>query len=163
MSGYQPTRRGPNVSQYIAGLNAIPCESDPRQLPTDDYNVDDDLALFTNVEFTHNDFVDFDLDFGTDLSQVPLDLDTTLIDTPATTSTTSPSSTNTATTTTTSSINPTLNSTLKGPNNTETSQNSQSNNFLQEQPSTGNGEMNFDNGMSKNLFSPMFSILCLIC
>lgn len=61
MSGYQPGRRGPNVSQYIAGLNQIPQENDFTL--DESYNFEDDLALFTNTEFIHNDIIDFDLDF----------------------------------------------------------------------------------------------------
>ncbi|KAF8847885.1 hypothetical protein BDZ45DRAFT_307062 [Acephala macrosclerotiorum] len=50
-------RTGPNVSEYIANLNAIPSASD---LPTeDDFNLDADLAMFTNTQF-------FDYDLGTD-------------------------------------------------------------------------------------------------
>lgn len=40
-------RTGPNVSEYIANLNAIPSE-----LPNDDdFNLDDSLAMFTNTQF----------------------------------------------------------------------------------------------------------------
>jgi len=49
-------RRGPNVSQYIAGLNQMPTANDLS--PPDDFTIDDDLALFTNTEF-------FDQDSGT--------------------------------------------------------------------------------------------------
>lgn len=45
------------MSEYIANLNAIPSASD---LPTeDDFNLDADLAMFTNTQF-------FDYDLGTD-------------------------------------------------------------------------------------------------
>ncbi|KAH8748024.1 hypothetical protein BGZ57DRAFT_945868 [Hyaloscypha finlandica] len=47
-------RRGPNVSEYIANLNAIPTAQD---LSNQDNFVDDDLALFTNTQF-------FDFDLG---------------------------------------------------------------------------------------------------
>jgi hypothetical protein len=47
-------RRGPNVSEYIANLNAIPTAQD---LSNQDSFVDDDLALFTNTQF-------FDFDLG---------------------------------------------------------------------------------------------------
>lgn len=47
-------RRGPNVSEYIANLNAIPTAQDIENSQGD--FMDDDLALFTNT-----DFYDFDL------------------------------------------------------------------------------------------------------
>lgn len=75
MSGYQPARRGPNVSQYIAGLNAIPPPAsgdEVASLDNEDYNFDDDLALFTNTVFDEKDFVDFNVDFGANLTQSPL-------------------------------------------------------------------------------------------
>jgi len=50
-------RRGPNVSEYIANLNAIPT---PQELSNQDSFVDDDLALFTNTQF-------FDFDLGQDV------------------------------------------------------------------------------------------------
>jgi hypothetical protein len=52
-------RRGPNVSEYIANLNAIPTAQD---LSNQDNFVDDDLALFTNTQF-----FDFDLGHEVDL------------------------------------------------------------------------------------------------
>src|SRR4051794_20920932 len=48
-------RRGPNVSEYIANLNAIPSEQDLHG--QDNLSFDDDLALFTNTNF-------FDWDLG---------------------------------------------------------------------------------------------------
>lgn len=60
MSGYHG-RRGPNVSEYIANLNAIPSAQD---LANSDYpNLEDDLAMFTNTQF-----FDFDLGQETDFS-----------------------------------------------------------------------------------------------
>ena len=47
-------RRGPNVSEYIANLNAIPT---PQDLSNQENFGDDDLALFTNTQF-------FDFDLG---------------------------------------------------------------------------------------------------
>ncbi|TGO26900.1 hypothetical protein BPAE_0051g00350 [Botrytis paeoniae] len=44
-------RRGPNVSEYIANLNAIPTPQDLHNSNQDTYNVDDELAMFTNTEF----------------------------------------------------------------------------------------------------------------
>jgi len=49
-------RRGPNVSEYIANLNAIPTAQDI-QNSQDNFNLDDDLAMFTNTQF-------FDFDVG---------------------------------------------------------------------------------------------------
>ncbi|KAF2809520.1 uncharacterized protein BDZ99DRAFT_488447 [Mytilinidion resinicola] len=58
-------RRGPNVSQYIAGLNTIQPVED---LPDPLLNMDEDMALFTNTEF-------IDWDHGSlDVPQ-PLDYD----------------------------------------------------------------------------------------
>lgn len=48
-------RRAPNVSAYIANLNAIPTEQD-LQSSNQDFH-DDDLAMFTNTQF-------FDFDLG---------------------------------------------------------------------------------------------------
>jgi Basic region leucine zipper len=51
MSGYHG-RTGPNFSQYINNLNALPQPFEPEFLPTDDLNLDQELALFTNADFT---------------------------------------------------------------------------------------------------------------
>lgn len=51
MSGYNG-RTGPNFSQYINNLNALPQPYDSDFLPTDDLNLDQELALFTNTDFT---------------------------------------------------------------------------------------------------------------
>lgn len=51
-------RRGPNVSEYIANLNAIPSAQD-LQSAQDNFNLDDELAMFTNTQF-------FDFDLGQD-------------------------------------------------------------------------------------------------
>lgn len=55
-------RRGPNVSEYIANLNAIPTT---QELSNQDSFADDDLALFTNTQF-----FDFD-DLGQDVDLQP--------------------------------------------------------------------------------------------
>ncbi|KAE8448921.1 hypothetical protein EG329_008717 [Mollisiaceae sp. DMI_Dod_QoI] len=47
-------RTGPNVSEYIANLNAIPSADIPND---DEFNLDADLAMFTNTQF-------FDYDLG---------------------------------------------------------------------------------------------------
>ncbi|CAG8976416.1 hypothetical protein HYALB_00008541 [Hymenoscyphus albidus] len=49
-------RRGPNVSDFIANLNAIPSAQD-LQNAEDNINFEEDLAMFTNTQF-------FDTDFG---------------------------------------------------------------------------------------------------
>ncbi|KAJ8062134.1 hypothetical protein OCU04_008694 [Sclerotinia nivalis] len=53
-------RRGPNVSEYIANLNAIPTPQDLQNSNQEPFNVDDDLAMFTNAQF-----FDFDLNQNT--------------------------------------------------------------------------------------------------
>lgn len=65
MSGYTLPRNGPNVSQYIANLNAIPSPQDlaSRQ----DYALNEELAIFTDT-----DFLDFNLE---DIEHRPLDYD----------------------------------------------------------------------------------------
>lgn len=65
MSGYTPPRKGPNVSQYIANLNAIPSPQD--LAPQQDYVLNEELAIFTDT-----DFLDFNLE---DLEHRPLDYD----------------------------------------------------------------------------------------
>lgn len=58
MAGYNG-RRAPNFSQYIDDLNAIPSPYDQalqqQQRQENTFNVDEELALFTNAEF-----LDFD-------------------------------------------------------------------------------------------------------
>lgn len=67
MSGYNG-RRGPNVSEYIANLNAIPSPQDLAN--QQDYpNLDEDLAMFTNTQF-------FDFDLGQD-TEFATDFNTT--------------------------------------------------------------------------------------
>ncbi len=55
-------RRGPNVSEYIANLNAIPSAQDIQTIDQQSFNFDDDLALFTNTNF-----FDFDQGQGRDV------------------------------------------------------------------------------------------------
>lgn len=55
-------RRGPNVSEYIANLNAIPSAQEIQG--QDNLNFEDDLALFTNTQF-----FDFDHQQDLDLQQ----------------------------------------------------------------------------------------------
>lgn len=57
MAGYNG-RRAPNFSQYLDDLNAIPSLYDQalqQQRQENTFNVDEELALFTNAEF-----LDFD-------------------------------------------------------------------------------------------------------
>lgn len=66
MSGYNG-RRGPNVSQYIANLNAVSPPQDPLGEPR---NVEDEFSLFTNADF----FDGFEAGAGSvDLSAPALD------------------------------------------------------------------------------------------
>ncbi len=51
MSGYHG-RTGPNFSQYINNLNTVPQPYDQDFPPADDLNLDQELALFTNTDFT---------------------------------------------------------------------------------------------------------------
>lgn len=50
-------RRAPNVSQYVANLNAIPSAHDVALQQQEGFSLEDDLAMFTNTEF-------FDFDLG---------------------------------------------------------------------------------------------------
>ena len=60
MSGYG-ARKTLNVSQYIANLNTIPSAHD-LATQQEGYQLDDDLAIFTNAEF-------FDFDLGENIDQ----------------------------------------------------------------------------------------------
>lgn len=55
MAGYGARRPGVNVSQYIADLNKEPSAFELDRSAEDNFNVDDELAQFTNAEF-----LDFD-------------------------------------------------------------------------------------------------------
>ena len=54
MDGYKG-RKAPNVSHYLANLNALPSAHDMATQQQEDFNIDDELAQFTNTEF-----LDFD-------------------------------------------------------------------------------------------------------
>lgn len=71
MSGYNG-RRAPNFSQYLEDLNAIPSPYDQAlQQQQDSFNLDAELALFTNAEFL--DFDSFDNGGGfSDMNVPPL-------------------------------------------------------------------------------------------
>ncbi|KAI9815098.1 MAG: hypothetical protein M1827_002941 [Pycnora praestabilis] len=64
MSGYNG-RRAPNVSQYIANLNTIPSAHDLATQQQEGFNLEDDLAMFTNTQF-------FDYDLGQAMESVPV-------------------------------------------------------------------------------------------
>jgi hypothetical protein len=66
-------RRGPNVSEYIANLNAIPSAQDI-QSSQDTFNLEDDLAMFTNTNFFDFDLgvQDGDILGGGDAAQAPV-------------------------------------------------------------------------------------------
>lgn len=58
MSGFNNGRRVPNVSSFIANLNAIPSTHDVVDHHDGAYNLEDDLAIFTNAEFYNYDIED---------------------------------------------------------------------------------------------------------
>ncbi|KAK5171275.1 uncharacterized protein LTR77_004419 [Saxophila tyrrhenica] len=70
MSGYSNSRRAPNVSQYIHGLNTIPAPG--HELPNDIAHIGDDLDFLA-----HADFFDFDsfnpnnVEFNTNTNRSP--------------------------------------------------------------------------------------------
>lgn len=71
MSGYNG-RRAPNFSQYLEDLNAIPSPYDQAlQQQQDSFNLDAELALFTNAEFLDFDSFDNGGGFG-DMNVPPL-------------------------------------------------------------------------------------------
>lgn len=57
-------RRGPNVSQYLRELNAIPAQDPPAA--DEAFGMEDDLAMFTNTRF-----FDFDSGQNTDYNAPP--------------------------------------------------------------------------------------------
>ena len=61
-------RRSPNVSQYIANLNAIPSAQEIEAQHNESFNLEDDLAMFTNAEFFH-------FDLGQNVQQVDVNYD----------------------------------------------------------------------------------------
>ncbi|OBT46649.1 hypothetical protein VE00_01877 [Pseudogymnoascus sp. WSF 3629] len=60
---YHDGQRGPNVAEFIANLNAIPSAQD-LAAQQQEFNFDDDLAMFTNATF-------FDFDIGQDADLQP--------------------------------------------------------------------------------------------
>ena len=70
MSGHNNARKIPSVSQYLANLNAIPSAHDVAT-QEENFDIDEQLAQFTNVEFldfdTGGDFLDHQItDFNSD-------------------------------------------------------------------------------------------------
>jgi len=63
MTGYNG-RTGPNVSEYIANLNAIPSTQEGAGAHPEGFNLEEDLAMFTNTQF-------FDFDLGHDADLQP--------------------------------------------------------------------------------------------
>lgn len=59
---------GPNVSEFIANLNAIPSAQEMASQGQENFNLDDDLSLFTNTNF-------FDFDLGQDADLQPANFD----------------------------------------------------------------------------------------
>lgn len=49
-------RRGPNISEFIANLNAIPTAQDLRYSNAENYDLDEELAMFTNTQFYEVDY-----------------------------------------------------------------------------------------------------------
>jgi len=54
MSAYRG-RAGPNFSEFLNNLNTISPSYDQDQFTGDDINLEEDLAMFTNTDFTHFD------------------------------------------------------------------------------------------------------------
>ena len=61
-------QRGPNVSEFMATLNAIPPAQDVASQNQDNFNLDEELAMFTNTQF-----FDFDLGQDADLQSANFD------------------------------------------------------------------------------------------
>jgi len=68
MSGYRG-RTGPNFSEYLNNLNTVAYDQD--QFAPNDLNLSDDLAMFTNTDFT-----DFDIPPLSESDALNFDLDT---------------------------------------------------------------------------------------
>ncbi|EXJ54665.1 hypothetical protein A1O7_10006 [Cladophialophora yegresii CBS 114405] len=54
MSTYRG-RTGPNFSEYLNNLNTLTSPYDQEQFPTEELDISQDLAMFTNTDFTHFD------------------------------------------------------------------------------------------------------------
>jgi hypothetical protein len=69
MSGYRG-RAGPNFSEFLNNLNTVSPSYDQEQFNAEDITLDEDLAMFTNTDFTH-----FDLPSISDAGAANFDLD----------------------------------------------------------------------------------------
>jgi hypothetical protein len=69
MSGYRG-RAGPNFSEFLNNLNTVSPSYDQVQFNAEDISIDEDLAMFTNTDFTH-----FDLPSIPDAAAPNFDLD----------------------------------------------------------------------------------------
>lgn len=54
MSTYRG-RTGPNFSEYLTNLNTLTSPYDQERFPAEDLDISQDLAMFTNTDFTHFD------------------------------------------------------------------------------------------------------------
>lgn len=54
MSSYRG-RTGPNFSEYLNNLNTLTSPYEPEHFATEDLDISQDLAMFTNTDFTHFD------------------------------------------------------------------------------------------------------------
>ncbi|KAJ9614623.1 hypothetical protein H2200_002760 [Cladophialophora chaetospira] len=70
MSTYRG-RTGPNFSEYLNNLNTLASPYDPEHFPTEELDISQDLAMFTNTDFTHFDIpaLPEDGSFNFDLSE----------------------------------------------------------------------------------------------
>ena len=58
IDGYKG-RKAPNVSHYLANLNALPSAHEVATQQQEEFNIEDELAQFTNTEFLDFDAGDF--------------------------------------------------------------------------------------------------------
>ena len=70
MSGYRG-RTGPNFSEYLNNLNTLTSPYDQEHFPTEELDISQDLAMFTNTDFTHFDIPSLpeDTTFNFDLNE----------------------------------------------------------------------------------------------
>lgn len=68
MAGFNGRRAPNNVSHYISNLNAIPSAHDVPVQQDENYNIEEELAVFTNAEF-------FDFDLGEAIEQPSINYD----------------------------------------------------------------------------------------
>ena len=70
MSGYRG-RTGPNFSEYLTNLNTLATPYEQEQFQPEDLDISQDLAMFTNTDFTHFDIppLPADASFNFDLNE----------------------------------------------------------------------------------------------